>query len=205
MDYVKREILKLIKEHNGKKNARLEAEKWFQDALNSRKDNTVEKYSKPFQVGKIYVFEYTNPLTQETLEWWDKHPVVLALPPINETTDCGINLNLLPTKFKEDFLDNFYKRFGPSIHSAESGAKKDSAIKQMPLRMLRYETVVKYLDQFGFGFAVRRYKVTRKKNQAVVSYESWPKIALCDFIKLNGMSVMSLRREFNKYYNNKNI
>lgn len=205
MDYIKKEIRKLTKENGGKKAARAVCEQWYSDALSSRKNKTVEKEVRPFEVGKIYVFEYINPLGKETLDWWDKHPIVLALPPIDKDTDCGINLNLLPTKFKEDFLDNFYKAYHAQINSSTSGGKKDSAIKQTPLRNLRYEYMQKYLDKYGFGFAIRRYKVKRKRHQAVVAFESWPKIALCDFIKLEGASVLKIRALFTQYYAKKNI
>jgi len=205
MDYVKKEILKMIKENKSKKEARSVSEQWFSDAIKSRKDKSVEKIVKPFQPGKIYVFQYLNPVTKETLEWWDKNPVVLALLPIDKTTECGINLNLLPVKFKEDFLDNFYKIYHSQINAQSTGAKKDNATLQGPLRTLNYEVVKKYLDHFGFGFAVRRYKVHLKKNQAVVSYESWPKIALCDFIALNGSTPWKIKRLFTEYYRNMNI
>ena len=205
MDYVKREILKMIKENKSKKEARNVSEKWFSDALKSRKDKSVEKIIKPFEPGKIYVFDYVNPVTKETLDWWDMNPVVLALLPIDKTTDCGINLNLLPVKFKEEFLDNFYKMYHSQIAAQSTGAKKDNASLQGPLRTLRYEVVKKYLDNFGFGFAIRRYKTHLKKNQAVVSYESWAKIALCDFIKLNGASPWQIKRLFTEYYRNMNI
>ena len=133
------------------------------------------------------------------------NPVVLALLPIDKTTECGINLNLLPVKFKEEFLDNFYKIYHSQIAAQSTGIKKNSAAIQGPLRSLRYEVVKKYLDNFGFGFAIRRYKTHLKKNQAVVSYESWAKIALCDFIKLNGASPWKIKRLFTEYYRNMNI
>jgi hypothetical protein len=205
MGYVKSEISKLIKKSLGKKLARSAAEEWFEKALKSRKDKSVDKQRFPFQPGKIYVFDYGDPVNKETLDWWDKNPVVLALRAIDKETDCGVNLNLLPVKFKEDFLDAFYTMHAQQIKSASSGAKKNDAFNQIPLRNLDYEHVKKFLDKFGFGFAIRRYKVNRKKNQTVVAYESWPKIALCNFIELNGATVMGIRALFMQYYTKKNI
>jgi hypothetical protein len=205
MGYVKSEISKLVKESKGKKLARSSAEEWFEKALKSRKDKTVDTVRFPFQPGKIYVFDYQDPLNKETLQWWDKNPVVLALRGIDKETDCGINLNLLPVKFKEDFLDAFYTMHFNTIKSASTGSKKNDAFKQLPIMHLDYENVKKFLDKFGFGFAIRRYKINRKKNQSVVSYESWPKIALCNFIELNGATVMGIRSIFMQYYAKKNI
>jgi hypothetical protein len=205
MGYVKSEISKLIKENKGKKIARSSAEEWFQKALKSRKDKSVDSQRFPFQPGKIYVFDYGDPLNKETLDWWDTNPVVLALRSIDKETDCGINLNLLPVKFKEDFLDAFYTMHSGQIKAGSTGAKKNDAFKQTPLMQLDYEHVKKFLDRFGFGFAIRRYKVNKKRNQSIVSYESWPKIALCDFIQLNGVTVMGIRALFRQYYTKRNI
>ena len=55
-----------------------------------------------------------------------------------------------------------------------------------------------YLKNYGFDFAIRQYIPARKNNQAVVSYNRWPEIALCDFIELNGANVAQIRRLFNQ-------
>lgn len=199
MAYIKSEIDRLTKEAKGKKHARMISEQWFEDAMKSRADKNVELTPKPFKPGMIYVFDYKNPKYKEDLEWWDKRPVVLALYPLDSYTDCGINLNLLPVKFKETLLDKFYQVFHAQIDNTTKGIKREDAMKQRALAF-RYENIKGYLDKFGFGFAVRRYKNNLKRNQAIVSYESWGRIALCDFIKLNGSNVAAVRRMFAKYY-----
>ena len=70
---------------------------------------------------------------------------------------------------------------------------------------LTYQGAKLYLDQFGCGFAVRQYKPNLKAKQAVVSYENWAKIVLCDFAELEGITKGALNAMFRKYYNNKNI
>lgn len=199
MGYIKQQIYQLSKEARSKKQARIDSEQWFNDSLRKRSDKNIQLNPKPFLPGKIYVFDYVNPVTKDTLEWWDKRPVVLALNPIDSTTDCGINLNLLPIMFKEQLLDAFYEAFKSPINAAQKGLSKEDAMKQRALVSLRYENVKKYLDKFGFGFAIRRYKTNLKRRQAVVSYESWPKIVLCDFIKLNGATVWAVKRMFAEY------
>ena len=82
---------------------------------------------------------------------------------------------------------------------------KEDALRQRALTTLRYENVKRYLDKFGFGFAIRRYKTNLKRRQTVVSYESWPKIALCDFITISGGTVWVVRRMFTEYNIKRNI
>lgn len=198
MAYIKKTIRDLIKQSATKQKAREKAEDWFNKAVKSKDDKGVELTPKPFKPGKIYAFQYNHPLLEKELDWFDKRPVVLALYPINKTTDCGINLNLLPIKFKEELLDKFYEAFSPTIHFNTTGSKKENAINQQQL-IFKYENIKKFLDKFGFGFAIRQYKVNLKKNQAVVSYENWPQIALCDFIKISGSTVWHVRRMFTEY------
>lgn len=198
MAYIKNEISKIVKEAGGKKEARRLSEQWYMDSLKSKKVKDVEFTPKPFKPGMIYVFNYTHPKYRLELDWWDKHPIVLALMPIDSHTDCGINLNLLPVKFREQLIDKFYNVFHSAINSNTKGIKENNAILQKPL-IIRYDLIKKYLDNFGFGFAIRRYKTNLKTNQAVVSYESWPRVALCDFVKLSGSTVWAIRRMFIQY------
>jgi hypothetical protein len=191
---LKRQIEDLAKAAGSKKLARIESNQWFEDGLKSRKIKDVEFTPKPFMPGKIYVFDYKTPLGKEDLEWFDTRPTVLALYPIDNTTDCGVNLNLLPIKVKEQVLDAFYNAYHVKIENLTTGVKKSDALLQRPL-VFRYEEVKKFLDVFG----IRRYKTNLKKNQAVVSYESWARIALCDFIKIYGSTTAAVRRMYTEY------
>ena len=101
-------------------------------------------------------------------------------------------------------LDALYMRMQGKIKINEKGAKANDARKQRPLIDLKYENAKMFLDRYGFGFAIRRYLPNLKKNQAVVSYESWPKIAICEFAKIHGATVTQIRNEFKQYNIDKN-
>ena len=194
MGYVKSEIRRLTKEVNSKTIARRIAEDWFQNAVRSMQIKEAVSVRTRFLPGKIYVFEY-DPITED-LPWFDEKPVVLAIERINDN-DLGINLNLLPVKFKEQLLDDLYEALQNEIRNASTGSKENDATRQRPLR-ITYDGMKTYLKRFGYDFAIRQYKPERKTKQAVVSYESWPKIALCDFISLNGATVRSIRLLFSR-------
>ena len=105
MGAIKTQIKALVKTHGSKSNARKEAEAWYASSLKSFRNKEVVKSTiLRFRPGKIYVFRYDTPKTEETLEWWDRSPVVLALDPY-KGNDVGINLNLLPIAVKEFILD----------------------------------------------------------------------------------------------------
>lgn len=194
MGYVKREIKRLIKEAGSKSRARSEAEDWYNEAVRSRGIKEATRIRTRFQPGKIYVFEY-DPIT-ENLPWFDQNPVVLALERV-DGNDLGINLNLLPVRLKEQLMDDLYDRMEGQINNASTGNKNRNATAQSPLR-ITYDGMKSYLRRYGYDFAIRQYKPNRKRRQAVVSYQNWPQIALCDFITLNGATVRSIRLLFSR-------
>lgn len=194
MGYVKDRIKELIKESGSKGRARTNAEKWFDETKKSVRENEVYQTRNRFEPGKIYVFEY-EPIT-ENLPWFDQNPVVLAIEQL-DSNDLGVNLNLIPVELKEQLLDDLYSRFSGQIKSATTGSREYNANIQKPLR-ITYDGMKKYLERFGYDFAIRQYIPSRKQNQTVVSYNKWPEIALCDFIELNGATVQQIRRLFNR-------
>ena len=198
MGQIKKDIDNLSKEAGGKIKARKTAEEWFDKASKSIKDNSVANHSKPFKVGMIHVFRYEKPKHIKTLEWWDMNPVVLALDPHDSGTDVGINLNLLPVQVKEDLLDMIYDRMKGQIKSKAGRAKENNAITQGQINLI-YKDAVKFLRQYGFDYAIRQYIPQLKKNQKVVSYESWAKIALCDFQDLNGVGINEVKKQFREH------
>ena len=193
MGYVKSRIKELSKDVGSKSLAQSTAEDWFRTSSSSRRMNEASRTTDRFVPGKIYVFNY-SPKTD--LEWYDMNPVVLAIERVGDN-DLGINLNLLPTNIKEDLLDDLYDRFEGQIRNATTGAKALNAKAQRPLR-ITYEGMKSYLKVRGYDFAIRQYIPSRKSRQAVVSYNRWPEMALCDFIRLNGATVQQVRRLFNQ-------
>jgi hypothetical protein len=131
------------------------------------------------------------------------NPVVLALDS-KDSNDIGINLNLLPVNIKEDLLDFVYDRLQGAIKTQTMGVKALNADAQGHVS-LTYEGASAFLQRFGFDFAIRQYIPNRKSNQAVVAYEYWPNIALCDFVDLNGVTIGSVKWRYRNHLKKKNI
>ena len=198
MGYIKEEIKKLVK-GKGKAKASKESLSWFEDSLNDRKNKSVMPIRSRFIPGKMYIFEY-SPIT-EGIPWYDDNPIVLALDPY-DGDDIGINVSMLPPKFREQFLDEIYDRYQSTIKRA---SKTDNAKNQRGLLTFSYQGAKAYLGQRGYDFAIRRYKHSRKSNQAVIAYKDWCKIAICDFNSLNGITKNELNRLFEDHRRKKNI
>ena len=201
MGQVKKDIQALIKTHGSKSSAISESMKWYETSLNTFRNKEVVKYGDRFTPGKIYVFRYDTPIT-ENIEWWDRNPVVLALDEY-KGNDVGINLNMLPQSVKETLLDDLHIRLSGQIKTNETRSP-NNASSQGQLN-LTYSGAKRYLDKFGCSFAIRQYKPGLKAKQAVVSYENWSKIVLCEFSDFEGISRSAIMAMYKKYYNNKNI
>tara|TARA_R110002074_G_scaffold93383_4_gene203949 strand:- start:1095 stop:1676 length:582 start_codon:yes stop_codon:yes gene_type:complete len=192
MGYIKKGIRDLSKEAGGKARAKSAAEDWFTDSRKAVREDAVQNTSRRFRPGQIYVFRYEDP---KHAEWWDKNPTVLALDPASGN-DCGINLNMLPPNIKEELLDVVYERFQSYIKGQDGKPAKN----QGPLG-LSYDGAKGFLGKFGFDFAIRQYIPSRKTQQAVVGYEHWSRIALCDFTDIEGKGVGAVRAMFRKHQN----
>jgi len=196
MGKIKKDIKELSREAGGKTKARKEAEKWFVESSKNVREGAVARYGGRFRTGMIHVFRYDKPKNEATLPWWDRNPVVLALDSV-EGNDFGINLNLLPVAFKEDMLDLIYDRLEGQIESKKAG--KNGVARMQGQIPLTYTGAKAFLERFGLGFAVRQYIPALKSNQKIVNYENWARIALCDFIELNGASIGQIRYQFRNH------
>jgi len=90
------------------------------------------------------------------------------------------------------------------IKAQTKGPAADNAIIQRGIR-LEYKGAKKFLKQYGFDFAIRQYIPQLKSNQKVVSYENWARIALCDFLELEGITISELKAQFRNHLKNKDI
>jgi hypothetical protein len=204
MGKIKKDIKELIKDAGSRNRAAADAQLWFERGAKKVRDRSIVSTRNPFKAGMIYVFRYEKPKHVETLPWWDKNPVVLALDQTEQKNDCGINLNLLPPDVKEDLLDLIYERMKGMIKSQTSGKTSYNAATQGPIR-LDYKSAKKFLKQYGFDFAIRQYIPNLKANQMVVSFENWSRIALCDFLELEGITINELKDQFRNHLKNKDI
>lgn len=202
MGMLKKELQATIRMAGSKAEARKQAMEWFNRSLKDFNNKAVVKRANRFMPGKIYVFRYDTPITEDRMPWWDRNPVVLALDPV-DGNDCGINLNLLPVYVKETLLDDIHTMMNGQIKTAINRGAGNAAAQ--PSLRFTYKGAKAYLDRYGLGFAVRQYKPSLKKKQAVIAYERWIDIILCEFFEIEGASIGKVKAEFRKYYNNKNI
>ena len=76
---------------------------------------------------------------------------------------------MLPVNVKEQLLDFIYEQYSSYIDGQTRGSKKENARAQAPLSF-SYRGAKQFLQRYGFDFAIRQYKASRKSQQQVVSY-----------------------------------
>lgn len=195
------EVRNFVKNSRGLDNARTAADQWFRTVGKSNGDTSIQSYSGPFQPGKIYIFRYEHPVTEDRLEQWDANPVVLSLGRV-DGNDLGINLNYLPEKVKLNVIDKIYKNYGSKIE--EQIAKKPGQAKaQKPILSFNEDTIIKFLNDAGLGYAIKRYVTNLRKRTKVVSAEGWKYIPLLNLVQIKKTDIRKVQSGYSKYINKK--
>lgn len=81
--------------------------KWFTETL--KKGIRGHNVSKP-QPGKIYAYIY-DAKHKDTLDYWDKYPLVIYLGLGKHNLMYGLNLHYIPPKARQQFLEELLKQY----------------------------------------------------------------------------------------------
>lgn len=153
--------------------------KEYEDVNSKRVVGVRDPYFMP---GKLYMFQY-EPINQDSLPFWDKSPIVLALgrrkTEDQSIVNVGINLNWYPIAARQFIIGKIRTFYRTKYASAISAHSYDAQHQQSIL--LDLYDLRKALDQFGFSFGLRYY-IPRKVHEPriVVCYEDWDKVVRVD-------------------------
>lgn len=203
MGKLRSEVRSLIQNMRGLKPAQEEARDWYLNTLKSTGDTSVRRTGEPFIPGKIYVFRYETPVTEDKLPWWDKNPVVLSLGR-KDGKDIGINLNLLPHTVRLNILDRIHEQYEPLIDDTLN-RNVINVSDQPGIISLNYNNAKRFLSRMGFTYAIRTYITTLRKNTGIVSYNEWRRVVLLDFIDVAKGSRGQARGGFSKHVKKKGL
>lgn len=193
-----------IKSAGTRRRVQQQAQEFVSNGLGDSKNMAIVKTNQRFLPGKIYVFDYDEPVTAEKMPWWDAEPVVLSLGQ-DSGTDLGINLNLFPSKEREMIIEKIFNTFQGKIESATRGNYNENALRQLPLAQMEYTRIINMMRRYGIGYGVRRYLPNLKKNQGVIAYEKWVDISLVEGGNIQGAGIGQVHAGFRKYIKSKNL
>lgn len=183
-----------------------EAEKqsyvWYKEAReNIYSPDVVFVEDRLLQPGKINIFKY-NPKYKDTLDYYDKHPVVISLGTIvkadRSKLELGINLNFIPTPYKWQLLDTIQKTYSGFFNRVKS-EKSPRHADQQPRITYNYRAIRALLNRYGVGFALRTYIPSRKRDLYVVNYNNWLQAGLLSIEDFEKITYDKMVSEYRKY------
>lgn len=163
-----------------------DAYKWLMAEIQNKESTRVEATKQPYlEPGKIYVFKYL-PLYKNELDYWDKHPIVLALGNVqgaNGKICMGLNISWYPPDARKYIVEQIRKMYAASYKAAIlQNGNKAIAQKSVTLDLYALKTA---LDSLGFSFAIRQYIPSRMQSPKVcICYEDWDKAVKLDQPKI---------------------
>jgi len=184
---VKEEVKKLIQKMRGKDIAIADTKRWFIKTRASSGDTSVRMDSGIFKPGKIYAFRYEHP--ERMGKQWDRNPVVLSLGRV-DGFDVGINLNYLPYAKRLDLLDRIHRQFQGRIERSIRNSGSD-ALSQDQIKMMQYQNIERFIKDYGYMKAFRRYKTNKRSKSTIIGFTAWNRAVLLDIIDMQNGDVNS--------------
>lgn len=188
-----------------------DAYKWLLDELKGGKSTRAQENRDPWlKPGKIYIFKY-DAKYKDVLEYWDMHPIVLALGKMqteNSIVNVGLNLSWYPPDFRKKIIEKIVKIYGPKYQDAMNKHPR-SANMQDPVYLDLYQLKLA-LDPMGLSWAIRSYLPEKIKNPKIcICYEDWDKAIRLDQPKIypelkGSVSLYEILQRFKKYVLNYN-
>lgn len=162
------------------------------------KDPTKYRWSKQLMaMGNFYCFEYKNPKFKDTLEYFDKYPLVLSLGPIptkEGIRNLGFNLHLLPSKVRLIVICQIFEFF-KRLYRYQIFYKKTTAVN------IKYDYIINKLRQYSVEFCVRLYIPSRMRVIVRFPYNEWHKaifIPSRGYSSIRSQALIKKWRAFNR-------
>lgn len=158
-------------------------EELMRSTVNASMINKMSPSSVIFLFGKFYKFLY-KPITEQKLEYYDRTPLMFYLGQNERGLHIGININLLPIRYRKNFVDVIYTKFYKEI-KRQITMKPYMAKKQTKLSV-SYEILEKIFKIPYYKLALRTYYQTGMKRIRYFSYETYyrlPYLEKFDFKK----------------------
>jgi hypothetical protein len=213
-----------VKEAKSLSNASNVALSWVEE-VESIKNSTVKqlKDTDQFVPGKMYLFDYPNPLWPE--EPFDQKPIVICLGETGRDSNrleagfqgkfsrkyiyepgymIGININFIPEIAKPNFLQAWFDAFKPQLlqqFNSENGLN----VKKQKALQFKYNDLFPLEKTFFFSYAIRMYSKPQIKKAYELTYENWH-LASCIIPKyFKGTNLALVSEGYQQYIRNKRI
>ena len=162
-----------------------------EDSLNPNQLLQGTGKTKRLLSGRLYMFNYRNPIAKNTLPYYDMFPVVLVInhrPSKNYFQ--GLNFHYLPPKYRAEILDELYR------YMINEGAEGDSISRTIRARLsprVDYEFMKKRRSMMSFKPLWRRYNLDRVIGQYLyVPPKAWDVITMMPLARFRKRGINSI-------------
>lgn len=175
------------------KNKPEKARQWIADYS---KNKDVQFKSKFLEAGKLYFFRYVKPKHYDTLDYWDRGPLVLCLggywSKAGDYIEVGLNMHLLPPLIRRQVLIKVFNMYRDKY---KGEMYSDT---QRPLE-LNWQKIAIPLLQYGAAFCFRSYIPTLRNLTIEFKYEDWDKAIYVPNEYLNKTTENDLKNAWQKF------
>lgn len=174
-----------------------EVRDWMKSITRDKENHYKTKF---LEAGKLYFFRYMKPKHMDTLDYWDKGPLMLCLGGYwtkdKRWIEVGLNLHLLPPLIRRKVLVKVW-----NMYSQKYKGEMYSPT-QRPLE-LNWQKVAGPLLQYGAGFCFRSYIPELRTQTIEFKYEDWDKAIYVPNEYLNKTSEAELKVLWAKFTRDK--
>ena len=179
------------------------SKKWFDDVYVMKEKKPIEESTTPVpKIGKIYTWFY-DPITKDDMDFFSWCPLTFIMgykvTQGGHLVPYGINLSFIPPSMRIKILDTIIRLWNTQIidPNIERMRRNETPTMNIPLY---YDVAKKVLQNSGFEFAIRSYRLERfQSSPMIVSYEDWYKI--CTF-PIRYIEKMQIRAIYWRYWRN---
>jgi hypothetical protein len=183
----------VLRYHNGK---------WYEQLYLDEKFKVRDSSGsemKPFSVGRIYTFLYSDPKYKDILPFYSGFPtgIFIGWTKHKEPNPLFLALWMIPPAIRIQILDKIFKNNEKLIQQNEYNILR--GINDITDFDCDYYAIKKYLDGSGFGFAIRSYIIERIETEPkIISWQDAWRINTITNQYVMYKDIMTIYREYNK-------
>lgn len=165
-----------------------------------QKDKNYSENPNGIKGGNLYWFKYQDPLTKETLPYWDLEPLVIMSSTFDNSKGqkrvLGLNMHLLPPHIRVLVFNEIYE-------AHKSSFKKKLTDKEHSFEFL-WRNMYTRLRKYGGSFAIRMYAPSQIKALKKFPLEEWSKAVYIPSRRYVGTNLVQLEKEWKAHMRRKN-
>jgi len=144
--------------------------------------------------GRMYMFNYRNPISKATADYYDMYPVVLVMN-VYEQKDYfqGLNFHYLPPIYRAELMDQL---FNYVINSGTTGDELATTIRARLERRVNYDFMKKRRNLMSFKPMFKRYNMQRVVGQYLyVPPKAWDFIMMMPLARFRKAGINRIYRD----------